>query len=431
MSNKRILILTYYWPPSGGTGVQRWLHFSRYLEELGWEPIIYTPSNPEAPVQDPALVELIGPKTAVWYQPIWEPTQWYKKVSGKKGQQLHTGFLNEEGQKKSTLIQKLSMWLRANFFIPDAKKAWIRPSVKFLKSKLEQNPVAAIISTGPPHSLHLIAQALKNQTNTPWIADFRDPWTQIDWFEKLPLSKKSLKKHLRLENSVFQQADQLVVVSKDMQFQMEKLAFRKPELISNGYAPEDFQDFKIQADPHFTILHTGSINKDRNPSELWKSLGIYVKNNTEFALKLRIRLIGALDSSVKDDIENAGLLPFTHFESFVPHDRVVKELASCSLLILPLNNVKSQKGIVTGKLFEYLASQQSILAIGPKDGDAAGILNTQAGTKVIGFDEPIDWDEIIKLSQENSTRTTSLLPYSRRELAASYAALVSKVINRI
>jgi glycosyltransferase involved in cell wall biosynthesis len=247
----------------------------------------------------------------------------------------------------------------------------------------------------------------------------------------LPLSKKSLKKHLRLENSVFQQADQLVVVSKDMQFQMEKLAFRKPELISNGYAPEDFQDFKIQADPHFTILHTGSINKDRNPSELWKSLGIYVKNNTEFALKLRIRLIGALDSSVKDDIENAGLLPFTHFESFVPHDRVVKELASCSLLILPLNNVKSQKGIVTGKLFEYLASQQSILAIGPKDGDAAGILNTQAGTKVIGFDEPIDWDEIIKLSQENSTRTTSLLPYSRRALAASYAALVSKVINRI
>jgi len=424
VANKKILIITYYWPPSGGTGVQRWLHFSRYLEELGWEPIIYTPSNPEAPVQDTALLKLIGPKTKVLKQPIWEPTQLYKKLSGQKGKQLHTGFLSQEGQKKGGLLQRLSMWLRANLFIPDAKMAWIRPSVRFLTKELKQHPVAAIISTGPPHSLHLIARQLKRRTNTRWIADFRDPWTQIDWFEQLPLSRLGLRLHEKLEASVFKEADELIVVSRDMQAQMQQRAGRQPQLISNGYAPEDFADFKLQPDPHFTILHTGSINKDRNPSAVWQSLGTYVKANPDFAALLRIRLIGALDASVKQDLQAAGLLPFTDFEDFVPHERVIEALSCCSLLLLPLNNVKSQKGIVTGKLFEYLASQQPILAIGPADGDAAAILATQAGTQIIDFDTPVPWAQVIATCQNKPERTTSLLPYSRKELASQLAALL-------
>jgi hypothetical protein len=212
--NKKILILSYYWPPSGGTGVQRWLHFSRYLEELGWEPIIYTPLNPEAPVQDEKLGDLIGPKTTVLKRKIWEPTNAYKHLSGKRGKQMHTGFLQENAKSKQSWLQKSAMWLRANIFIPDAKMAWILPSSIFLRRYLKENPVAAIISTGPPHSLHLIARALKRRTHTPWIADFRDPWTQIDWFEQLPLTKYGLGLHKRLENSIFREADELVVVSR-------------------------------------------------------------------------------------------------------------------------------------------------------------------------------------------------------------------------
>ncbi len=429
MSNKRILILSYYWPPSGGTGVQRWLHFSRYLEELGWEPIIYTPSNPEAPVQDHALLKLIGPKTTVLRQAIWEPTQLYKKFSGKKGKQLQTGFLNEQGQKKSGGIQKLAMWLRANIFIPDAKMAWIRPSVKFLKTELKNNPVAAIISTGPPHSLHLIAYKLKKQTNTPWIADFRDPWTQIDWFDQLPLTKISLQKHQKLEANVLSEADQLVVVSRDMKQQMEELCGRKAHIISNGFAPEDFQKYETRKDPYFTILHTGSINKDRNPTLLWKTLGAFVQENPNFAKRLRIRLIGAIDVSVTNDLQLHGLMPYSHIEGFVPHENVIDELSCCSLLILPLNNVKSQKGIITGKLFEYLASQQPILAIGPKDGDAATILKTQEGTTVVDFNEPIDWKIIISICEHKPIRNESLQPYSRKELAKQYASLLQEVIT--
>lgn len=429
MANKKILILTYYWPPSGGTGVQRWLHFSRYLEELGWEPIIYTPLNPEAPVQDPKLASFIGPKTQVLKRPIWEPTSAYKSLSGKKGQQLHTGFLQENPKSKTSWLQKGAMWLRANLFIPDAKMAWIGPSVRYLHKYIEQNPVAAIISTGPPHSLHLIARGIKRRTQLPWIADFRDPWTQIDWFEQLPLTKWGLGLHQRLERSIFKEADELVVVSRDMQTQMEKLAQRPVHLISNGFAPADFQRFVQQPDPHFTILHTGSINKDRNPSVLWNSLGAFVKDNPDFAKRLRIRLIGALDASVLSDLAHFDLLPYTHFETFVPHEKVIEELATCSLLLLPLNNVKSQKGIVTGKVFEYLASEQPILAIGPADGDAAAILNEQEGTHIVPFDTAVPWSKVIALCATKPNRKETLLPYSRAELAKKMHQLLETLCS--
>lgn len=409
--------------------MQRWLHFSRYLQELGWDPIIYTPSNPEAPVQDDSLLAFVPKDIHVIKRDIWEPTQLYLKLTGNKGKQMHTGFLQEKSGVKPGLTKRFSMWLRANLFIPDAKMAWIKPSTKYLTAFLEEQEVAAIISTGPPHSLHLIARNLKRKTNIPWIADFRDPWTQIDWFEQLPLTKWGLRLHQKLEQSVLKEADQLVVVSRDMQQQMEQLGGRKPVLISNGFAPEDFAGFEKKQDPYFTILHTGSINKDRNPTALWASLSSYVKSNSEFAQKLRIRLIGALDTSVKEDLARYDLLQFTHFENFVPHERVLEELASCSLLLLPLNNVKSQKGIVTGKLFEYLASEQPILAIGPKDGDAAAILNHQAGTFVVDFNAAIPWSEVIDMTQQPIDRTQTLSPYSRQELAKEMHALLLTLVD--
>jgi glycosyltransferase involved in cell wall biosynthesis len=426
---KKVLILTYYWPPSGGTGVQRWLHFTRYLHELGWDPIIYTPSNPEAPVQDESLLAFVPKDIQVIQTEIWEPTQLYLKFTGNAGKQLHTGFLQEKGGKKPGLTKRLSMWLRANLFVPDAKMAWIKPSTKFLIKFLQEQEVAAIISTGPPHSLHLIARNLKAKTKLPWIADFRDPWTQIDWFEQLPLTNWGLRWHQKLEQSVLKQADALVVVSRDMQTQMTQLADRVPQLISNGFAPEDFQHFEKQADPHFTILHTGSINKDRNPGALWRSLGLYVQEHPDFAQKLKIRLIGALDACVQEDLQANGLLPYTHFENFVPHEQVLEELSACSLLLLPLNNVKSQKGIVTGKLFEYLASEQAILAIGPHDGDAAAILSKQAGTMVINFDTAVPWPAVIELTSQQISRKDTLLPYSRKELAKEMHELLESIIK--
>jgi hypothetical protein len=177
---KKVLIITYYWPPSGGSGVQRWLHFSRYLAQLGWEPIIYTPENAEAPIEDKSLIDPFTESVHVIKYPIWEPFEAYKALTGKKGKKLQTGFLNEGGKQDKKWIQKFALWLRANLFIPDAKKFWIQPSIKHLRDFLKDHPVDIIVSTGPPHTTHLIALGLKRATGIPWLADFRDPWTNID-----------------------------------------------------------------------------------------------------------------------------------------------------------------------------------------------------------------------------------------------------------
>jgi hypothetical protein len=199
---KKVLIITYYWPPSGGSGVQRWLHFSRYLAQLGWEPIIYTPENAEAPLVDESLLDEFTDSVHVIKYPIWEPFDAYKALTGKKGKKLQTGFLNEGGKQDKKWIQKIALWLRANLFIPDAKKFWIKPSIQHLSNFLKDHPVDIIVSTGPPHTTHLIALGLKRATGIPWLADFRDPWTNIDWFDKLPMTFLAKRKHKNLEQAV-------------------------------------------------------------------------------------------------------------------------------------------------------------------------------------------------------------------------------------
>ena len=198
---KRVLIISYYWPPSGGAGVQRWLKFVKYLRSFGWEPVVYTPENPEFPETDLSLAKDIPPGLEVIKQPIWEPYDTYKKLLGqKKEDKINAAFLSEK--KKNSMLENFSVWVRGNFFIPDARKFWIRPSVKFLLNYLETNPVKAVISTGPPHSMHLIAMALAKKIKLPWLADFRDPWTNIDFYKDLRLSARADARHKKLEKKV-------------------------------------------------------------------------------------------------------------------------------------------------------------------------------------------------------------------------------------
>jgi hypothetical protein len=222
---KKVLIITYYWPPSGGAGVQRWLKFVKYLREFGWEPIVYTPENPEAPATDTSLLKDIPANITVIKQPIWEPYNLYKGFIGqKKEEKINAGFLSEK--KKPGLAEKIAVWIRGNWFIPDARRFWIKPSVKFLSEHLRGNPVDVIVSTGPPHSMHLIALKLKKKLNIPWLADFRDPWTTIDFYDKLMLTKSSDKKHKGLELEVLKNADKVVTVSWNWSKDFKKILNR-------------------------------------------------------------------------------------------------------------------------------------------------------------------------------------------------------------
>ena len=427
-NEKKVLIITYYWPPSGGSGVQRWLHFSRYLAQLGWEPIIYTPENAEAPIVDKSLMDDFTDSVHVIKYPIWEPFDAYKALTGKKGKKLQTGFLNDGGKQDNKWIQKIALWLRANLFIPDAKKFWIKPSVQHLSDFLKDHPVDIIVSTGPPHTTHLIALGLKQTTGIPWLADFRDPWTNIDWFDKLPMTFLAKRKHRSLEQTVLREATGITCVSRTWTKEFEGLANRPVKLITNGFAPQDFQHFKKKVDEYFTILHTGSLNEDRNPTVFWKFLAQEISTNEFLKEKLKIQLVGAVDISVVQSIESCGLLPYLDQRPFIPHQEVIELMSACSLLLMPLNNVKNQQGIIPGKLFEYLASNQPILAIGPKTGDSAQILQEQQSTLVIDFEEIPTWSQLSELCQGETDRSASLNPYSRQELAKEMSAYLEELM---
>lgn len=378
-AGRKVLIITYYWPPSGGAGVQRWLKFVKYLRNFGWEPVVYTPENPEYPAIDNSLLKDIPQGIEIVRTPIWEPYSFYKKLVGaKKTERINAGFLSEK--KRPGLAERFSIWLRGNFFIPDARKFWIKPSIKFLVKYLKQHPVDAIVSTGPPHSMHMIALGVKKRTGLPWLADFRDPWTNIDFYHELMLSSWADRKHHKQEMSVLKKADEVVVISNSMKTDFLKLLKRDYSVITNGYDQDDIAGVDARIDERFSVAHIGTMVKTRNPLLLWEVLSEEVLKDTDFANDLEIKLVGSVDYSVTESIEAAGLGNYVNKISYVPHNEVVKIQQQSQVLLLLINDTPNAKVILPGKFFEYMAARRPILCIGPRDGDAAEvILETNAG----------------------------------------------------
>ncbi len=434
---RRVLIITYYWPPSGGSGVQRWLKMSKYLPENGWQPVIYTAKDAEYPVEDPSLEQDVAPEAEVIRRPIVEPYNFYKKFLGmKKGEKVKAGFINE-GAKKSGWKENLSVWLRGNLFIPDARCWWVKPSVRFLKRYLKEHPVDAMISTGPPHSMHLIAKALHKKFNIPWVADFRDPWTDIDFYKDLKLTRCADKKHHRLEYQVLTEATKVVTVGWDCAKGLESHGAKDVEVITNGY--DDFGKICLNTDENpslrdhkslpFTMSHIGIISENRNPEMFWQAISELVDKN------LKIRLIGQVDNSVVESIKHNDIEKYVEIIPYIPHNQVIEEQANSDVLLLFVNNTPNAKGILTGKIFEYMASGRPILCIGPEDGDSARILNeTQTGITV-DFNDKEKMKSIIleflAKYQENqliTKRNETVGKYSRRNLTKEFVKILNGII---
>lgn len=384
---KKFLLITYYWPPAGGAGVMRWAKMSKYISEYGWQPIIFTPSNGEVPVNDVSLAREIPPHIQVIKTPIWEPYNLYKTFLGrKKNDKIYSGFINEK--KKASITQRISVFIRGNFFIPDARMFWIKPSVKYLQQFLKTNKIDAIVSTGPPHSMHLIAEKIHKHTGIPWIADFRDPWTNIDFYQDLNLTKIADSRHKSLEKKVLANADKIVTVTWRSAEEFASISGREDIIvITNGFDENDFEVGKYQQDEKFTIVHVGSMNKDRNPLVLWKALNEILAESAELRSKLSIKLAGPVDFSVRSSIDENRLNEYTSFIDFVPHDEAVIMQQQAQLLLLMINNTPNSKTIIPGKLYEYLGSGRPILAIGPKDSDSAKVVDITRGGVVHDYDD--------------------------------------------
>lgn len=412
--------------------MQRWLKFVKYLPQHGWQPVVYTPLNGEMPVLDASLEKDIPHGTIIIKTPIREPYAFYKKLVGAgKGERINTGFLTEK--KRPGLAEKLSVWIRGNLFIPDARCLWISPSVRYLKKWLKENPVDAIVSSGPPHSMHLIALKLSEETGIPWLADFRDPWTNIDYYSDLMLTAAADRKHQRLEEQVVRGASRVVVVGNSMREEFESKYRRPVTVITNGYDEEDRGEACTADTGKFVMAHIGTLVRSRNPENLWLAIRELADAQPAFASKLSIRLTGKVDLSVRESLRKLELERFVTYVDYLPHDQVGREQQSASVLLLILNNTPNARGIITGKLFEYLASRRPVLCIGPPDGDAAAILNESGGGTTCNFDDLPSIKQTLSdlfnryLQQENITSGSNIEQYSRKSLTAKLVGVLEEM----
>lgn len=367
---KNILIIAYYWPPAGGPGVQRWLKFVKYLPEFDVNPIVCVPENANFPLLDESLVDEIPKGLEVIKRPIKEPYGLAGLFSSKKTKTISKGIISED--KKQSFVEKLLLFIRGNFFIPDARIGWINPSVKFLTDYLNQHQVDAIITTGPPHSVHLIGLGLKKRLGIHWIADFRDPWTTIGYHKELKLTKASAEKHLRLEKEVLNSADRVIVTSSVTKREFEAKTSKPISVITNGYDVEKVGE--INRDSKFSLAHIGSLLSKRNPEILWRVLSDLRKEDVSFSTDLEINLVGAVSNDVIQTLKSYGLMDCLNEFGYVNHSEAIKYQRQSQVLLLLEIDSKDHQHIIPGKLFEYMASHRPILALGPKGSDVEGIL---------------------------------------------------------
>jgi glycosyltransferase involved in cell wall biosynthesis len=428
---KKVLVITYYWPPSGGAGVQRWLKFVKYLPNYNYKPVIYTVENGEYPVLDSSLSKDVSSKIKILKSKIWEPYSLYKIFTGrKKKEKINSSFLTQK--KRNKFLQNISIWIRGNLFIPDARRFWIKPSINYLTNFLINNPVDIIISSGPPHSTHLIAMELQKRFQIKWLADFRDPWTNIDFYKDLKLTKWADNKHKALERAVLKNTDMVLTIGNQLKKELLALGSKEVEVVENGYDPEDFPiNSSLELDTDFTIAHIGTFSPSRNHEILWKVLKKICNENEAFDNKLKIKLIGNIDFSVLKSISNFGLENHLKKLGYISHNDVINEQKKSRVLLLMVNNTPNSRGIITGKVFEYMASNRPILVIGPEDGDLANIIRQTNTGFVTGFDNEIKLEEsILKLFKNKENFDSNLKMYSRENLTKKLSSILDKMISK-
>ncbi|MCX6175229.1 MAG: hypothetical protein NTZ27_10790 [Ignavibacteriales bacterium] len=430
---KKVLIISYYWPPAGGIAVHRCLKFTKYLREFGWEPVICTAENPEYPVLDEGNFKDIPNSVKILKTKIWEPYNLFKFITGKKKEErIHNVFIEEE---KPSIGHKLGIWIRGNIFIPDARKFWIRPSVKFLSKYLKDNPVDVLFTNGPPQSTHMIAYEIKRNLKIPWHADFQDPWTQVDYFPQLMLNPISKKIHEAKEQLVFRWADKVTICSDTWKNDLESIGAKDVGVIVWGYDEDDFQNINVPLSKKFTLSHFGSLGPDRNAKTLWKALSIIANENKQFANNLEIELVGFVGHAIVDEIKSLGLTGNLNLSDHISRKETLESMHQSQILLLILNDMPNVNGRLPGKLFEYLASRRPILVVGPEESDASKIVHGVNAGYTCDFN---DLEKTIrtvkdlyeKFRQDNlPSNKTDISQYSNRNLTkklAGYLDLITK-----
>ena len=431
MKQKKILIISYYWPPAGGPGVQRWLKFVKYLPEFGWEPTVFIPENPSYPIKDDTLEKDVSENLNIIKTKIWEPYQ-LAEIFGKDNKKFKAGQFDVG--KNQSWKSKLSIFIRGNFFIPDARVFWVKPSIQNLEKYLKEHHYDVLVTTGPPHSLHLIGLGLKKKfPQLKWLADFRDPWTEISYYKHLKLTKLADRKHRKLEEQVFKNADITLATSyTDAKNFREKGA--NAFCVTNGFDLEvGSQKSEVgskNSSTKFTLSYIGVLEQLRNPEILWDLLNDLVQENEDFSNDFQLKFVGRLDDKILEKIENSSLKRHLINLGYQTHDVALEHMKDSTLLLITNFPQESSKGIIPGKIFEYLATGKTILSFGPKEADVERILEDTKAGKHFGYEEKENLKNFI-LESYQKWKAGNLIPnseniaqFSRRNLTKKLADIL-------
>lgn len=425
---KKVLIITYYWPPAGGPGVQRWLKFVKYLPEFNIEPVVYIPENPSYPIVDESLLNEAPENLTILKQPIKEPYKLAGLFAKKDSKRISKGIIHRSQSQR--FFEKLLLYIRGNFFIPDARKNWVKPSVRFLSEYIKANNIEIIITTGPPHSLHLIGQQLKQTIGVKWLADFRDPWTTIGYHKELKLTNRSKAKHKQLERQVLQKADKIITTSYTTSKEFQNIVNKNIITITNGY--DDQKKESLELDKKFSCSHIGSLLSERNPEVLWRVFNELINENEDFKNAFQLNLVGVVSDDVMDSIDKHEIKDFVNIFGYVTHEEAIKYQKQSQVLLLIEIDSEDTKCIIPGKLFEYLVSERPIIALGPKDSDVNTIINKTNTGNYFSYN---DHEALKSLILENfeafqkgtlKSHPVGLQKYHRKQLTSELAKLIQK-----
>ncbi len=424
----KVLIITYYWPPSGGSGVQRWVKFAKYLPEFNIEPFVLTVENGTYPLVDDSLKDEVSSTLKVFRSKSIEPYSLFGGLTGKTDKEVSTpstAFSND-----GSLLKKIGIWIRANFFIPDARIGWIPFAFKKAETIISEYGIEQVITTGPPNSTHLIGLKLKTKyPDLNWIMDMRDPWSQIFYNQHLPRTDRASKKDISLEKKCLTKADEVIVVSDSMNKVQQSVFDRHYHTITNGFDHEDFELSSDNRDPDaLSIKYVGSMTEAAIPHSFFKALSSL---DDDLRKKIKVSFFGSFNEKVMEIINRYELQDLISYHGYIPHKAAKKEMQTADLLLLVIPDTEDNELIITGKIFDYIGAQKPILCIGPKNGDASNLITENNVGKNFKYEdqEPITEFLIDQLSGNEYRyqvweKDFKLHPFSRFSLTGKLKELI-------
>ena len=418
---KKVLIITYYWPPSGGPGGQRVLKFCKYLPKYGWQPVILTVKDGEYPARDETLLsESIDMETHL--SDAFSFYSIFNWITGNNSVPTH----QLSKSKDDTLFTKLARWIRYNLVIPDGRIGWYSGAVKKGKKLLDNQNFDLIFSSGPPHSVHLIGRKLAKVSHVKWVADFRDPWTDRFYYLENPRNSLTTWIDGLLEKKVLNDCNGLITVSTGFESLLnDRLPIKsKSTVIYNGFDQDDFsrKSKERKSRDQIVISHTGSLSMSQNPLGLFESVKDH--NDSSSGSKITIQLVGSVHPNILDTIQRLNIQQYVSILSYQPHQKAIQILVDSDFIFLVVPNQDKNKGIIPGKIFEYFKCQSEIILIGNERSEAALLSKELGYQNIFEINEKFDFNNLTinqSLDQESTSK------FERKNLTASLAQVFDEI----